>query len=410
MSDICLDVYRYVITNITPLIITSPRGYRGLSYVHVADYINGSMVRGGLITSLMNYGIIKDQNEAEKLSYNIRVTPALPCKNTESSLYKDVTFAHSLSYTFKAPMPHDEKREERRKFVYSLGILNLINLIIHRKMSVEDAISELISRLSRRLIESLKSSIEFDIRRHPAEIKNAEGMIIVKDTRGWATISTETGVYVETSVERARGSSRPGVLYAYEYIRPGTIFTGYITYLGDDKDLATILKDLAREKKEILVRIGRGTGRGYGLCKLKLEMHDIKEIEGEIKDINIIALEAISPMFTISPYPKPVTSGDKFSVNISQTESMELEILHVIGRHQLMYRGWSYLYNAPRLPILAQAPGCLFISRITKADPNTINDVLSYLPYVGLNEYSSLGFNFVYPIIEDFIPEYQVIS
>jgi len=386
-----INIYKYVITNVTPLVITAPSGYRGLSYSCVADYINGSMVRGAFLTSLMSNGLIK-QDEIEKISYNIRVTPALPCNTPESKLYEDVMFAHSLAYRFKS----------KDVAIYSLNVSKLLDLI-KKGENVKKIIVKLIKNVSDLLIST---GMIKDLRHHPVEIKRMEGATIVRDNNMWKALSPEVGLYVETSIERARGSSRPGILYAYEYITPGTLFTGYISYLskGED-DLAALLEDLSKSRKELIVRIGRGTGRGYGICRLKLESHEVKP---EVIKEDIIAFEVIGPTFTISPYPRPLIKGDEISVKVPTLGSTKLKILYAIGRKTITYRGWSYLYNAPRVPITAQAPGFILIARILECQE--LGNILAYMPYIGLDENSTLGFNILYPLLEDFIPELEVIT
>ncbi len=390
-----IAMYRYVVELLNPLIITSTQGYKGMSYTIVSDYIPGSMVRGAIFTHFLIEKLVSENDIGlEAKSPRHSVTPALPIpRELRDSAYllRDAAFAHALTYTLKGG----------GDTVFSLGIENILKHV-SKCVDVEKAIEKTV----------FESSVKSDVNAYknalsdPAEVfgssterENACGLTVVKRDGRWVSYKPKRGIYVETAVDRSRGSAAHGMLYAYEYIEPGNIFTGFVSVASDSK-VAEAFKSIS--KSCIVARIGRGLGRGFGLSRICIEGIAAFDAMSEAVDLypgRFVAMYATSPMFLVNPMPRPIASGDEIELNVFGTSVAKVVVCSVIGKDPVKYYGWSYRHGLPKLPIVANPPGSLAIVTINSVYNK---DFAKLLALTGFNNFSAQGFNFVKPLTQDF--------
>lgn len=384
--------YKYVVEVLTPTIITSPSGYRGLSYTIVSNYINGSIVRGALFSYLLLEKLItKDIVDSETRNPSHSVSPALPVpKNMASQAipYLDTAFAHSLSYTFKGD----------GKIVYSLGIDKLLSQI-RKGLRLEEAFYSIINEfVIARDREAYKHN---DIFTSSSETRKVLGDTIAKSGGRWIRVNPSLSVYVENAVDRARGSAAEGMLYAYEYIEPGSTFIGYIS-TEEKSYISKVLESI--KNSDILIRIGRGIGRGYGVSKLTLTPVEIKAEDIYIESNNKFIMYAASPLVNPRGLPRPLAVSDEVELSLwDRYKVARVRIDGIISGATWRFYGWSYRTSFPKLPVEALIPGNLALVSLHEIFDRSLIDVL----YVaGFSMLSSQGYNFVKILDRDFISPY----
>jgi len=390
-----LKTYLYKLKLLTPTIITSAYGFRGMSYTITTNFIPGSIVRGGILEKLIAEGLlIKDDVNREAVNPLHTVSPALPVPEAESEMLplKDVVFAHALSYQVKG----DDA-------VYSFGLDELLERI-RKENDVDAALANLV----------LKTMISFDrkayedgakkgyawVLRSSSEVKPSVHHVIARKDKSWHVVGLRKGIYVENAVERSRGSVAPGMLYAYEYIEPGQRFVGFIT-LSKNSYLLQSFESV--DGSCMKVRIGRGLGRGFGISELCLREIDSEVFAGGdvIKD-SVVAIYTFSPFAIADPLPRPSKVGDEVEIDVFGEGIAKLKIIAILGREIVEYRGWSYRTLGPKLPVRALGPGSLLIARVLDLKKS---DVLKFGSPVGLAPLSAQGFNIITPLDKDFIPK-----
>lgn len=388
---------RYVINLMSPTVVTSTHGYRGMTYTTVSDYLLGSVVRGALLTAMLNEGLITEESltrEARRPRHY--VTPALYAPHDLSDVipFGNVAFAHALSYKFKV-------RDE----VLSFGIGRLLERLRSGK-EVLDALSELIFETSISLdVRAYSGALEDQARVFTcsAEAKGVSGSTIVRDGGAWRVVKPPKGIYVENAVERSRGSAAHGALYAYEYLEPGSRFAGLI-FMREDSELRDAISTLAGSC--INVRIGRGLGRGFGIARLCL--NGLTLPEGMVGEQLIrgggeehVVIYSASPTFTLNLGPRPIKEGDEVTLKVFDNVLAEAKVLAVIGRSVIKHYGWSYRTGLPKLPIKALAPGTLLVAKLRAKAGGSSTHLET--PLVITDEFSSQGFNIVAVLTKDFI-------
>ncbi|RLE86566.1 MAG: hypothetical protein DRN04_19285 [Thermoprotei archaeon] len=390
-----VKIYKVTLKALSPLIISKRMGFKGFSYEVEKYIIHGSIVRGALLTKMLEEGEDPITVNRLALSPDYAITPFLATLNEKKSLYINSNIAHSLCFRTK-------KKIKGVSPVFSLDIENIVSKI-RNKTPLEDILAEVFEKHSLKLAETKKTWLM------PGETKTCSGSVIVEENRLWFIPSISSNVSIEVGLDHTRGSSAPGMLYAYEHVCEGTVYTGYIT-VSDNSPLNTILS-----KRELILSIGRGTTRGFGKVLATAEEIGFNKIKSNIsKNLHkleepYIALEAVSPVFKLDPLPLPLREKDTVTISsewlnklgLPQDYEAEFEIIGILGGYY-RYQGWSMRNKAPKLPVKGLSPGSLILAKIKsmKGDPL---ETLSLLPLIGLDNFASLGFNLVFPLQKDFI-------
>ncbi|PSN81897.1 hypothetical protein B9Q01_09540 [Candidatus Marsarchaeota G1 archaeon OSP_D] len=351
-------ILKYTIELLSPTIISSDEHQKGMLYKSGSQIIPGSMVKGAIMSQLyLEKQIGLDKINVERENGSIRITPAVYSTDKRHSLYKEIKIAHALTYYFK-----------KSKEVKSYPLNHLLNAT-----SFIDELERILYESNKKLDqEALKLSEEYEMWLS-SETKPAQGKVIEKRENSWVIIDAKRDVYLENEIHSNRKAAKPGKLYAYETIRQGEVFTGYVSIPENFRDIF---------RNELSVRIGRGIGRGFGHARITFEELKIQEKQLTQKRIPFVV---IAPTFKLDPLPRPLRAGDKVG---------DIKIVCVITRiGEEVYRGWSYFTKSPKLPIRANALGTIFIGE-------TETTKLENYAYMGFDYYGSSGFNIIAPLIE----------
>lgn len=370
-------LYKYVLRLLTPTLVVARRGSRGMVYTAGPPYIPGSQVRGGLLTYMLREGIVDPEGiRREALWPRHSVTPALPSRRFEDSLYRDADFSHILCYTYKSEAGEGGAR------VYCLSPGEILT---------RDGVS--VEKLQEKLAEQEGSALRSgDHERRLLEREPYAGPVVVGD-EGLFRADVEKNVYVEVGLERSRGGAKPGALYAYEYFAPGQLFTGYLA-CTPDSPLCVFLQKMGGGR--IAFSVGKGVGRGFGLAEFSAEPVEPLEDEG-VDAGGPVVLKVIGPTFTLdlggSALTRPPRLGDRLVARewlLPSGRGLEMEVVEVLGP-TTTYTGWSYRTGSPKLPVNALQPGSLVVVRVVGGDEGLFRD----MKYIGLNRFASQGFNIV---------------
>lgn len=368
-------LYKYVLRLLTPTVIVTRAGTRGMVYAAGPPYIPGSQVRGALLTYMLREGLA-DEGELreEALEPRHAVTPALPCEGAGDSLYKDVQFAHVLCYTYKL------KPEGGGAEVHCIEP----ERVIRGGRISADALQELFVEYE---VSELSSGAHW---RRLAEREPYCGPVVVR-TKGVLKADVRRDVYVEVGLERSKGGAKPGALYAYEYLIPGQHFTGYVA-CAPDSLLCRLLGK--RVEGRVLVRVGKGVGRGFGLAELLVEPAE-PERAVALRKGEPAVLKVVGPTFVLDPegpqLTRPPRRGDRLVAEAwlgGAGGSLDMEVTEVLGS-TATYTGWSYRTGSPKLPVTALQPGSLIAVRVVGGEGELASD----MKYTGLNRFASQGFN-----------------
>ncbi|RLE81028.1 MAG: hypothetical protein DRJ52_05050 [Thermoprotei archaeon] len=389
-------LYKVSFKVISPLIVSKRVGFRGFSYEVEKYIIHGSLVRGALLTKMLEKGEDPSVVNRLALSPDYAITPFI-ATDKKGTLYLNTLLAHSLCFSTK-------KKIGGLKPVFSHSIENLLTkLYVGREL--EEVLASIFKENLAKQINTSKTWLM------PGEVKPCLGSPIVKKNDIWYIPSVETDVSIEVALDHSRGSSVPAMLYAYEHVSEGTVYTGFIA-VNDNSRLNTLLSE-----KEFTLSIGRGTSRGFGKVlavaeEVRIEefAHSLSELlSQQISENDYVVLEIISPLFTVDPLPLPLKLGQKIPVpslwlkklGFSLNCKAELEVVSILGGYT-RYQGWSMRNKAPKLPIRGIAPGSLIITRVSSVTGN-LTEALPLLAFTGLDQYASQGFNIVLPLQKDFI-------
>lgn len=222
----------------------------------------------------------------------------------------------------------------------------------------------------------------------------------------------ERGFTISSSIDPVKGSSLTKYLFHYNYIQPGSVFQSYLVFKKND-EIFNLLQKLN------YLRIGRGKSRGFGKVKLKIEKIDLQEkikrnkelINNMISKNNIIvvakshifSLDIDSTIQDLILISKPVVDlnsalqyvNKQLNLNLSNINNL-FSLKRTLGKIGII-SGWSFKTQQPKPHIKSAVPGSLYLFEFDEnnIDENII-EALSYLEFVGLNEYSRLGYNLIY--------------
>ena len=372
-------VYWMTAEIISPTIITSEVGRKGFVYSVFTDIIPGSIFKGAILTAALVENVLKSREDANQMakSPDFAFSPLVRSSSQDIMPLSNLLITHELCYTTKW---------EKDK-IFSLGAHKLATAIDyeHSLMELEDHF------LSHKIKEGWKYA--------PGEIKKQPGRPAIKKNGSWRLLSDGPleSYYIQVALDHSRGSAAPGMLYAYEHIIPGILYSGVAITSS-----VCPLRDLL-ERNTVNVRIGRGISRGFGKVRLNIRTLQLPRLS-ELRGGEQVVLEALSPVFVEDPLPRPPKKGDLLVLDPNWYDRLlnvdinaGFRVKAVIGRFTT-YRGWSLRTKLPKLPISALAEGSLLICEVEEKIPSEVSTVL---PVVGLNRRASSGFNQLLPLTPD---------
>jgi hypothetical protein len=368
-----IELYHVTLTLTSPAIVGARGSERGLLYTVMRDIVPGPSFHGTLVKAIasnMYSGSIITPSTLQTF-----VTPLYPVTRG-GKLYRDATIAHALSIHGKG---------YASSIITSYNVEKVIDLLEHG-LKLEEAIVKTITDYLDAL-HSYSLRLEMGLSVNVADLKSAQGVVVEKDHVGsaevWKKVRVRKGAYLENAVDRVRGSVYAGALYGYEYIVPGTLFTGYVA-CSSGQGLCRDVSGIAGAD----VVIGKGQGRGFGRARIEIRQ---VAVENEAKTCcpvgeKLVALIATSPSFVADPIPRPVRAGD-----ILETLSgVKLVIKHVIGSRLDVYVGWSRLRHSPKLVVRDNALGTILVAEV---DNSKLTEPLCVELMMGMLKNSLPGFN-----------------
>jgi len=215
----------------------------------------------------------------------------------------------------------------------------------------------------------------------------------------------ETGINrstrTTTGINKPHNVPEQGFLFAYEGIRPGSVFSALV-YTTDD-DIYSVLKNLNGET----IRIGRGKSRGYGLCKLYIQEYPFT-IEKRTSEVltfvnnGYLAAITLTPLFVLDVSSDGIVSKILFDPEAAIENAAKLIELHIdkipkvtlagiIGT-TMYVGGWSNVKNQPNTRVRALAPGSLLILKVNEELDSNMAQALVALEIAGITNFKGLGF------------------
>jgi hypothetical protein len=376
-----IELYHVTLTLTSPVIVGAKGSERGLLYTVTRDIVPGPAFHGALVKAIAS--TVYSGSIITLPALQTFVTPLYPVTRS-GKLYRDVTIAHALSIHGKG---------YASSIIASYNVEKVIELLEHG-LKLEEAIVKTINDHLEAL-HSYSLRLEMGLSINVADLKSAQGVVVVKDRVGsadvWKKVRVRKHVYLENAVDRVRGSVYAGALYGYEYIVPGTLFTGYVACLSG--------QGLCREVSSIAgadVVIGKGQGRGFGRARIEIRQ---VTVESEAKACcpvgeKLVALIATSPSFVVDPIPRPVRAGDV----LETLSGARLVIKHVIGSRLDVYAGWSRLRHSPKLVVRGNALGTILVAEVANGK---LTEPLCIELMMGMLKNSLPGFNTFHVIRRD---------
>jgi hypothetical protein len=386
-----IKLFKVDLMTLTPVIVGVRGSERGVLYTSPKRVIPGVTFHGAFMKALSDLGA-KVVNEETALK--IYTTPLYPTLDSSKYLFKDVSVAHALSLYGKGSKqkritPYDG--EIKQRYVISCGLRRLLEDFSVKKYDLLTCVSSTIKNFISEL-ESKAVKYGVELLFNAADMKSAQGSPIMREGNLWYITPVKKGMYIENVVDNVRRSVHVGVLYGYEFIMHGTLFTGYIAcYEGNN--LCDEIKDLAKTSRSIEVFIGKGQGRGFGKSEVRISelsitvLRDLLPIKEELFIANTLA-----PTFVMNILPRPIASGDA----IETLSGFRFRVLGVIGSNTEVYSGWSRLHHTPKVSIRCNTPGTLLIM---KSEDGVISEEVCIELLLGLVKGGLPGFNIIQPIV-----------
>jgi len=392
-------LYEFKIKTLTPLTVAVKEGFKGLLYKALKEHIPGSTVKGSILSKIIReYGVSKLVNN-EVHDPQISITQALACPSMDYTLIENVLPTHPLCYRWKT-----EKRIET---------LNLGDLLTEFKKSkdVKRAFSNILDKVTKLHLDYFKTRA---ILRSTGEMVS-KPFIAVKRNGVWEKITVHTSTYIQVGIEKISRRASPGLIYGYEYVKPGQCYTGFIA----GKRVENIAKMLGETSE---LKIGRGISRGFGTVLFELREVDVEKFFEEklskivdldcLKKEEPLCLYALSPLVT-EPLGEVLNANIKGSLelptnwlskNIGELNAkIKLEVYGALSFGTELYRGFSLRTTTPKITVKSLAKGTLLLCEIKEVSGTSSNleKLLTYTVFYGLDFFSTQGYNHVIPLTKD---------
>ncbi|MEE9378969.1 MAG: RAMP superfamily CRISPR-associated protein [Candidatus Lokiarchaeia archaeon] len=229
----------------------------------------------------------------------------------------------------------------------------------------------------------------------------------------------ETNFTISTAINYAKNSSLTGYLFTYSYILRDSIFDSYML-IEENKKIYEFLSELP------FIRLGRSKSRGFGKVLIELEEIDLnRKIEDNKGIINrmiknnslILAAKTNIVDFNMEEESLDIITNPlinlnlaleyvKNKLNLNYEEFEDLFLLDETMGELETIGGWSFKTQQEKPHITVAKPGSLYKFKINPEKKEYINEeiikAISFLEYIGLNNYSKLGYNLIYfPTMEE---------
>jgi len=358
-----LKVYKLELEVETPLVITEDQTTNVLR--NSASYISGSAVRGSLLTYLYNE---KKKNINQEIN-----DPKLVFHPAYLLIGEEITRpAHPLIFSCKLCTGDSIFTELSKEIIISRNVSKAIPTKCPKG----------------HLFATKSKGGELVIERKGTDKKTFKS---VKLDNYYTSIDS-------IGINRKLGSVEVGMIYSYVALSPKTKFMSLIFDQGER------LSELDVDR-EFMLYIGRGTSRGLGHVRAKLN-EDSKFIDNEINRIKaaiqnldrIVILRALSPVFHVEIKndlngnaclcSNPTLVAQSMPNGLSEYPLVEDKNYLLTGMSKVS--GFSTISNIPKVSLEGAKPGSLFFY---KSSYDLDYEKLAYNELSGFGQFSYSGFN-----------------
>lgn len=339
-------VYRSIINLLSPTIVSSESSWRLIR--HSGSYISGLTFRGAFLTALMREGVdIRPEESDPKLIFH----PLYPLIDGVAAKP-----AHPLMFKCKVCGSYTSTLKK---------LLEENSLEIPTKCSQGD---------------------------HLFTLRPARGLVYIKN----GMIKDADLDYVvlhSTGINKILRTSEVEMLYGYICLSPELQFFGLIV------DLEDRIGELGLPSK-MLIRIGRGGSRGFGLAELSLKRENgyiakrCKEVEEVLDKLdNICVLISKSPTFRFS---------NSIGLELEPSVPDILEKVEIINKGNRVLSGitevsgFGLKFNLPRVMMKCADIGSLFFYRFN----GNVEELVTH-ELLGFGSFNIIGFNILEVLTHD---------
>ncbi|RLE63541.1 MAG: hypothetical protein DRJ38_07330 [Thermoprotei archaeon] len=392
-------IYEYEIKILSPTVVTERIGKLG--YTTHRQFINGSVVRGALLTKIYEDSPDKEEliiKELDKPTFS--VSPAL--FSEEKDLLREIWPTHSLCKVSKTYRKLQES-------VKSRPIVSNLRYVIEGMGGILERLKASEEKFMKIMVKKYQQTGKREY--HPVEFKRVQGAVAhkIKDNV-WILQNAKTEPIINIALHRARGAVEPEMFFYYEALLPGQKFKGFISQKG------SLLETLSNKE---IITIGKGGSRGYGRALLTLKETSTEDIldkmrvdKWKISEGDILVLEAFSSLGldnsayivkgfdSIQSLKLPTPWMEEFG-NIKG--ALRLRLLEPLVGGTGYIDGFSIRTGLPKARIKTLKIGSLLFYKVEKAEGNALEVLTGALTY-GLCSLASIGLSHVAPIIEDPFP------
>lgn len=392
-------IYKFKIETLTPLTLSVKEGFKGLIYKTLRDRIPGSTIKGAILSKAFREVDARNIVDSEVKDPQISIIPGYASPGSDYTLLDNLLPTHPLCYMWKS----GDKVE-------TLNIAEFIN-VFRKVEDVKRAYSTVIRKFSRLHIEYFKSR---NILQSTSEVI-FKPVIAAKSDNVWRKVSVPTSTYLQVGIEKTSRRASPGLLYGYEYVKPGQNYTGFIAGKRVEK-LINILGN------EFEVKLGRGLSRGFGLAVIRLSQVDCEKFikNNLLQMVHVeyfkreepVILYSISPLVA-GPLGEVINSGIKGIIQLPSrwisrnadglNASLKLKVYGAISFGTKIYRGFSLRTVTPKVAISSLIDGTLLVCKImdVSGSEDELEKLLAYTLFYGIDYLSTQGYNHVLHITLD---------
>ncbi len=386
------SAYILKITNISPLLV----GSTGMTHnlYETLKHIPSTTIRGAIGAKVLERYCTQDAQKYGKCE---------PCDKKDNCEFYRFFYCNPLSITngiYKKKLSDGDKT-----FCEQSDFVPAHPLIHHCKVCRADKKNHLKEWIDRNYIISTCAKCKNKTTMKPIE------KYICRNC-GKITENPDISFTTSTSVNRNTRSSLKQHLFRYSYIEADSVFESML-FFEQNKEIEGFLKEIE------FLRLGRAKSRGFGKVVLELNPLDLgKKIEqnktvlkSTLEKKGILLISAKTNVFNLkvdptSPYgfisiPEfDLQKGVERSLVVLGTQKDTREFIPVLDNTlgtSSFISGWSYKTQQPKPHIATASPGALYKFSINKT--NVDEDILtglSYLEFLGLDNYARLGYNLIY--------------
>lgn len=364
----------------TPLVIGSRFSKNWYTYTD-PSIINARMIWGTILSRIADVKpeLALEEHMNPRIAFSSLIYLENKLLDNRSIEYEPCIPSHPFNYKCKISneIIYVSSNTLYRKIIND-EILEMIREILSRTCRVEVDIGEntYIANIKRGLITPVKG-------------------LIKKENNKYTVCSRSKTISVEmVAIDKSSRSAKSEMLYTYEALPEGTKY--YSLMIAPDNVLGEILDSLnARNNKEIILRMGRGVSKGYGVVGVKFYdktslLNEVDKYYAESLEDKILVLYSLSPVIWSN-----IVVNINSDLGIPVLPGLFIMRDKIYSTGTVTVRGWSRLYNTPTPTLKALAPGAIITYKVEDRNslPSNIAELVLMMQRLG-----GPGLNFLIPL------------